>query len=535
MKPQQRAHAFGIRRIAISSLVLVWMAINVCGVYYISREHELVEQTVLAVTASQGQGLADESAEALAERNYVRLRELVNMLGLQRGVQGVWITDQNGVTVAVMETEGIRRAPDMSTSSVAAREPEVVERHPKPGGFFHESGHNFDLSFPIRRDGELLGTLGIEINTAWANLEAKALAQNGLLALLLMTIVFALVALWVDRLLVRNIRRLGNAIQGMADGELGQHVHLGTRDELEELGESVNLLAEGLRQSEARVQHWRTRLEHVIAERSEQLEASQTLLARQEKMAALGLMAAGVAHEVGNPLAAISAIVQRIEWNAEPKLRKKCVTIRQQIDRISKTIDELRQFARPSPGESEIPVNVNDVLRLALQICRYDPRGKNVAIETDFDPTLPPVHGNPDRWQQVFLNLLLNAFDAMPQGGVLSVASQHRDGNAVLIFKDTGMGMSREQLQKLFQPFYSTKSPDRGSGLGLAVCDGIVRSYGGEIRVESTPGQGTEFRIIVPTNRTASISQSPAALRRMGEPQDVDVPPESAALREGVL
>lgn len=172
--------------------------------------------------------------------------------------------------------------------------------------------------------------------------------------------------------------------------------------------------------------------------------------------------------------------------------------MKQQIERICKIVDELRQFARPVCDRKDGLVNINEVLRLTVQISRYDPRAKSVEIITHFDPSVPAIRGNADRWQQVFLNLVINAFDAMPNGGRLTIASELRDERVYLVFRDTGEGISPEHVSKLFHPFCSTKRSKEGSGLGLAVCQAIVNSYGGEIEIETALGRGSEFRVVIP-------------------------------------
>jgi signal transduction histidine kinase len=267
-------------------------------------------------------------------------------------------------------------------------------------------------------------------------------------------------------------------------------------------------MAEALRRSETRINHWHRQLERTIAARTQELEASQVLLAQREKMAALGLMAAGVTHEVGNPLAAISAIVQRMERDTSAELREKCKLVLGEIERVSRVIDEMKQFARPLSRSSEL-VNVNEVLEISMKTCRYDPRAKDVRMVVDLDPEVPAIRGDGDRWQQVFLNLFNNAFDAMRNGGQLTIASRANNGQVELTIRDTGMGMTAEQLRNLFHPFYSTKAPGQGIGLGLSVCAGIVRSYGGRIEVKSAVGRGTQFRIIVPVPRPKKRARKP--------------------------
>ena len=503
-----KRQVLSIRRFVVGTLVLIWLGINASGVYYLSLEHKLIEETILASAMEHAHSWASRLATELSDGRAASVQETIDAIAGGESVRGVWLTDLKGNVIAQSGIGVERLGRGEHGDSVVANDSvgRLVEQHPRPEGFFHEAGHNFDLMVPVGHDGERLGVLGVAINTSRGNVRAKALAKTGLLTLGVLTVGFALAAFWVDRRLSKGVRQLTQAVRGIASGQLDPRLRVGTGDELDELGDSVNRMADALKQSRERVRHWKGQLEQVVAERTEQLEASQVLLARREKMAALGLMAAGVAHEVGNPLSAISAIIQRVELDAAPQLQQKCRTIREQIERMAKTIDELRQFARPARSRSGAPVNLNEVVRLSLQVCRYDPRGKSVKIVTDLDSDVPAVCGDADRWQQVCLNLAINAFDAMPEGGSLTVTTRSHDGNVELVFTDTGEGMTRDQLSKLFHPFYSTKSPERASGLGLSVCQGILRSYGGTIEVESEPGRGSEFRVIIPAYRgTAAL------------------------------
>ncbi len=518
----------GIRGIVTAALVLICIGVNVLGILYVSREHKLTERTMSALTTQQGKLWARLCTEAFQSEDVERLQEIVSVIGSSEHIVQAQIVDSDGLVVAAKSLDAVGSmrppAPRVRPGDTEHDELEggMRELHPVPSGFFHEEGHDFEFQFPLVQDGRSYGSLVLVMNTAWGNRQAKALAMTGLVTLFAITLAIVLLAILLDWRLRGAVKQLIAATQAIAHGQLDLEVSVGTHDELDALGESVTQMAQALKHSQERVQHWEHQLENTIDQRTKELEESQALLAQQEKMAALGLMAAGIAHEVGNPLSAISTILQRMEMNASPEVRKKCEIMGQQIDRISKIIHELRQFSRPVSHAEDVPVNLNDVLRQSVQVCRYDPRAKNIQIEDNFDPNLPSIKGNPDRWQQVFLNIIINAFDAMPKGGQLSVISRSVDGRVELCFRDTGVGMTSEQMRKLFHPFFSTKHSGHRFGLGLSVCEGIVRSSGGSIDVSSQPGRGTEFRITIPTRRADSGLPQRAAIHRPMEPQ-VDV------------
>ncbi len=498
---QTKPHVLSIRRLVAGTLVLVCVAVNALVVHYVSEEHELIEETVTTMTMEQGQAWARLCEAAIIDEDRECLQRAVDAIGAGEAVQGASVTGAGDVILASTDkaTIGDSLFPQDPADTHADADAHFRELHPSPPGFFHEAGHNFEFSHSLTRDGEPLGTLRVEINTAAANQNAKALALGGLTVAILLTLGIAVAALMVDRRLSGAVKRLILATQAISQGQLSKQVQVGTGDELDVLGNNVNLMAEALQRSERRINHWHKQLERTITARTQDLEASQTLLAQREKMAALGLMAAGITHEVGNPLAAVSAIVQRMEMrkDAPVELRDKCRLVLGEIQRVCRVLDEMKHFARPLARSSRL-VNVNEVLELSMMTCRYDPRAKKVRMIADLDPEVPAIPGDGDRWQQVFLNLINNALDAMPDGGELTITSRADNGLVELVIRDTGAGMTTEQLRNLFHPFYSTKSPGRGVGLGLSVCAGIVRSYGGRIKVRSRVGRGSEFKIIVP-------------------------------------
>ncbi len=502
--PATRKHILNIRRIVAGALVLICVGINLLAAVYVRRQHKLIEDAISATTSEHGRAWAQLCKERMLAGDDTGLQNVIEAIGRSESVQLAMVTGEEGKVLAATDPQRIGEHHQVEHDGLTTDEPHVEELHPKPTGFFHESGHTFEFCFPIEEVEERLGRLIVHVNTAWGNQQAKALALKWMLLLLVFTMFVGIAAVGLDRRLRRAVQTLISATEAIARGERDPDLRVGTGDELDLLGDSVRHMASALQDTEDRVKHWHRQLETTIAERTIQLEESHQLLAEREKMAALGLMAAGIVHEVGNPLAAMAAIVQRIERQADPKLAEKCKTLRQQIERISKIVDEMRQVARPvSPDDTF--TNANETLNVAIKIARYDPRAKASRIVADLDADIPRIAGHPDRWQQVFLNLIINALDAMPDGGRITVSSSYVDGCVEIAFADTGRGMDPEQLGRLYHPFYTTKARG-GMGLGLSVCYGIVRGCGGDIRVASELGKGTVVRIVVPLPDRASYA-----------------------------
>lgn len=236
----------------------------------------------------------------------------------------------------------------------------------------------------------------------------------------------------------------------------------------------------------------------VILKDLSQVKQLQQQVDQSEKLAVIGQLAAGVAHEIGNPLASISSLVQVIQRrNKDDMLGEQLVIIKENIDRISKIVRELVDFSRP-PSYERVIIQITDIIKTAVGIVKYDKRVKKVNFETEFDPDLPLVRIVPDQMLQVFVNILINALDAIGGKGNINVKSYHSDNTIFIDIEDNGCGMDKETVKKIFDPFFTTKDVGRGTGLGLSVSYSIVKKFNGEILVESEPNRGSKFIIKLP-------------------------------------
>ncbi|MEE8200596.1 MAG: ATP-binding protein [Candidatus Acidoferrales bacterium] len=236
----------------------------------------------------------------------------------------------------------------------------------------------------------------------------------------------------------------------------------------------------------------------IIDDITERVQLERQLL-QAEKLSSVGLLAAGVAHEVNTPLAVISNYAQMLakQMPADDQRAALVEKIVKQTFRASEIISGLLSFSRTAATEFG-QVDLNRTLRDTLVLVQPQLRSSQVEIKTLLDNTLPPISGDPGRLQQVFLNLLFNARDAMPQGGCLTVRTGCHNSRAQVEIRDTGVGIPAENLSKLYDPFFTTKTTGRGTGLGLAVSYGIIQEHKGTIEVRSRPGQGTSFLLEFP-------------------------------------
>jgi PAS domain S-box-containing protein len=225
-------------------------------------------------------------------------------------------------------------------------------------------------------------------------------------------------------------------------------------------------------------------------------------LQQREKLSSIGLLAAGVAHEVNTPLTGVSSYTQMLlgmlpETDPKHALLQK---VRRQADRASNIVNNLLNFSRTGGATEFTEVDVHRVLDDTLQLLEPQLRHSQIEVVREYEDDLPKAFGNAGKLQQVFTNLLLNSRDAIVDGGRISlVTASSNDESLVIEITDTGIGIAPENVAKIYDPFFTTKGVGRGTGLGLAISYGIVQEHAGHITVESAPGRGTTFRITLPT------------------------------------
>ena len=252
-----------------------------------------------------------------------------------------------------------------------------------------------------------------------------------------------------------------------------------------------------------------------IGEDITEWKKAEERIAQAEKLAAIGTLAAGVMHEINNPLATIAAAAESLEMQVSegrmaadalvPELRAVLQLIVQEVSRCSGIVDGLLDFSRPRPARRE-PVLVNALVERTLFLLKHHARFKTLRVVTRLDDGAPTVLGNDEQLIQVLMALLLNAMDAMDAGrdaGEIRVRTGAVDSGQVLVeVADDGVGIRREELPRIFEPFYTTKPVGRGTGLGLSVCYAIVSDHGGRIEVRSTFGRGSAFRVLLPAEQS---------------------------------
>jgi len=322
-------------------------------------------------------------------------------------------------------------------------------------------------------------------------------------------ILVSLISAGLIRVTVHNpVRDLTEATRHVAEGELDYSSPVGSGDELGSLAASFNRMTVQLKKAQEENQEWTRTLEARVQEKTGELERAYHRLVQSEKMASLGKLAAVVAHEINNPLAGIltySKLVSRlVDKGLENEARRReAKTDLQEIEgesrRCGTIVKNLLTFARQAPLNPQ-KNDLAEVVDRCLLLVGHQCDLQQVDVESHLDPDTPSIYCDAGQIQQVLLALLMNAVEAMPQGGRLKVQtayhSQRRE--AQIMVSDDGMGIPEDVLPHIFEPFFTTKAEGKGVGLGLAIALGIVQQHGGNIDVSSTPQKGTTFTITLP-------------------------------------
>jgi two-component system NtrC family sensor kinase len=315
------------------------------------------------------------------------------------------------------------------------------------------------------------------------------------LLLLIGVLVTILTHYFVDIPLQRLVRH--SAL--VAEGDLESRVPVNSRDELGELSEAFNHMTENLGRADRELKGWADSLENKVEERSREIMRMEEQLRRSEKLASLGTLSAGVAHEINNPLTGILlfASIMKSDKKLDPALLTDVERIISETQRCAGIVKDLLEFSRESSPEKEV-VALDAILDQVVTFIHKQPDFSNIVIRKIFDHDLPQIEVDPNQIRQVFMNLVINAGHAMPYGGVLEIATYRSvDGKSICAaIKDSGDGISEENLPRIFDPFFTTKS--EGTGLGLSISYGIIESNGGKIEVNSKIGEGTTFIVKLP-------------------------------------
>jgi len=359
---------------------------------------------------------------------------------------------------------------------------------------------------PIKSvDGQIIGVLYVGmLERPYIDMRNRVMGTFALLAGLLTLFLLALLS-FIASNITRPLRVMVEATDRIARGDLDQHLEIKMGDEIGQLAVAFNRMAADLKEANENLTQWGRTLERRVEERTQELREAQGQLIRSEKLASLGKMAAGVAHEINNPLTSIliNAALMLEKVDAQSQFHEPLTMISDETERCAQIVKGLLEFARQTPAQTTL-ADINDVVERTAQLLEKQASVRNIKLIKDLDRSLPQMELDKNKIQQVFSNLIINAVEAMPGGGTLTIVSRRggKGGWVEIVFADTGVGIPKENLPKLFDPFFTTKIV--GTGLGLAVSYGIIHQRGGTISVKSEVGRGSVFTVILPLEEKSS-------------------------------
>ncbi|MBM4062442.1 MAG: HAMP domain-containing protein [Planctomycetes bacterium] len=312
--------------------------------------------------------------------------------------------------------------------------------------------------------------------------------------------VCVLFGLFVFTFVTRPLQSLLAGIRSVSAGHLDQAIEVRSTDEVSQLTGAFNQMTVDLHAARTELSNWAHTLEQQVEQKTRDLRVAQDQVVRAEKLSSLGILAAGVAHELNSPLTGILTFSTLLlqDTPKDTRQHEDLQLIVNETNRCATIIRQLLEFSRET-GPQRRSQDLAPVIHKSVSLVERQAKFQNTRIELQVAAGLPAVLCDQNQMEQVFLNLLINAAEAMPEGGRIEVrAAAAPNGRVVVSFADTGVGIPKEHLTKIFDPFFTSKPIGKGTGLGLSVSYGIVRRHGGTISVQSTVGAGTTFTIDLP-------------------------------------
>jgi len=460
-----------------------------------------------------GLSLQKVIGDSLADREYIQ--EVTEKLGKQKGVDQIEIYGASRKVIADTDRNELGQ---IATGKDAEDLIEVLEKEKIIARFEEKEGKEvYSKTRPIYAKmedrEELAGALEVSMSVPYV--QSLIASTRNEIILLTIVIIFAIgiiTILLLRRNVISPILSLSDATKVIAGGDLSKRAEVKSGDEIGELAASFNQMTdeiqkrneelaamnEELRSTNEELETSNEELQSATEEleaANEELRRTQEELIQKEKLAAVGQLASGVGHELRNPLGVIKNAVYYIKSKIgkdDPKLTKHITIMEKEIANSNKIISDLLGFSRIRPPAVNFQ-DINKVVENTLQVVEIP---ENVRLNKELGRNLPYVVADADQMRQVFVNLSLNAIQAMPDGGWLKIATRKNDGFIEVEFADTGCGIPEENMKKLYDPFFTTKA--RGVGLGLAVTQGIIARHNGNIEVKSEVGKGTVFLVKLP-------------------------------------
>lgn len=496
-----------------------------------NNREELLHQAV-SHAAQLSEVVIKSTRFAMLQNQPSHVGRIIADVGAQQDIDRVRILSKNGTVIHSSQADEIGRMVDQEAEACLACHLDEQRRAAspmvgRPRIFTDESGRRMlgstavILNEPTCSDGgchfhkqsqTVLGVLDIvyPLDQIDQTIRRNTATIAGL-SLGFVLLAAILVSVLVQRVVYRPLADLEEGEARLARGDLDHPIPVRSRDELGQLAESFNNMMQALRSSRVELEDWGRTLEQKVEAATLELHKAQAEAARGEKLASVGLLAAGIAHELNNPLTGVltfSTLVRK-QLPAESPEAEDLDLVIQETKRCAAIIRRLLDFARERAPEKSY-VDLNRLVEDTSELISQSLHAAGIELVMDLDSSLPAVWADEDLIKQVVMNMLVNAQHAIESDGRITVRTRLRQDHAhkasagppvpmaEITIRDTGCGIPEDDLQKIFDPFFTTKGVGRGTGLGLSVSHGTIEAHGGTIEVESTVGQGSEFRVYLP-------------------------------------
>ena len=381
-----------------------------------------------------------------------------------------------------------------------------------------------DQSLAASTVSETIGWLELGMSVDKVNAAVAEATKTAVLLSLLVLITTILVVAFIVNAVTKPVTELVEATDQISRGDFSTSVRIDQRDEIGQLARTFNRMTESLKQSRDEIEQYNRTLEEKIIERTRQLEDAQAQLIQSEKLSAIGQLAAGVAHELNNPLGGILGYAQftleKLRKNDPDQTSRKEIDsyiryvtdIEVQARRCKTIVQNLLRFSRSSRAVEFEDVDINRAIEETLTFVEHQLRISQIGLKVELAPKVPIIQGNMGQLQQVFTNLIINAMHASQPNSNITIGTRYSPalgefaGTVEVTVADEGSGIATQDLKKIFEPFFTTKEVGKGTGLGLSVSYGIIKEHGGEISVKSKPGKGSVFTIVLPLQKSEATT-----------------------------
>jgi two-component system NtrC family sensor kinase len=433
----------------------------------------------------------------------VRLETLLAEIKTQ-ALADIILFDQNGQILASTLPEAESDATELANLTPTKGEPD------KPNVYdLKLYNRDFQITYTeLEARQEQFGWLGVVLPSTFVVSTEATSRDLFSLIFALGTVAIVIVGYAISQSIARPILKLRTLTQSVAAGDLDQSMGIKRADEIGELGEAFDVMTIKLRErtlEAARLYSEAIQRNKELAETNERLRTTQMQLIQSEKLAAIGQLTAGIVHDVKNPLAVIKGVAElMLSEESLPEYTQELSLIRESAQKANNIVSDLMKFARQSQPEMGI-YDMRDTVEAALRLTAFPIRKAHVQAVKDIPEHAVVMTYDYQQIEQVLVNLINNAVQAMPNGGSLRVSLGQADGVTAISVQDTGIGIPSENLSRIFDPFFTTKPEGEGTGLGLSVSYGIISNHSGRIEVESVPGEGTTFTLLLPAPQPESM------------------------------